>query len=80
MMQYHLPYINTDPEDYYHHMLVLFYPFRREEDLICGNPPSYSEKFYDSSVLEIVNYNQSLVEPYENLLRDAFQRYNEDTQ
>ena len=61
-------------------MLVLFYPFRREEDLMCESPPSHSGKFYDSSVLEIVNHNQSLVEPYADLIHDAFQRYNEYTQ
>ena len=80
VLQYHVPNINTHPEDYYQHMLVLFYPFRREEDLMCGSPPSYSGKFYDSNALEIVNHNQSLVEPYANLVHDAFQRYNEDTQ
>ena len=62
--------VNTHPDDYYHHMLVLFYPFRREEDLMCESPPSHSGKFYDSSVLEIVNHNQSLVEPYADLIHD----------
>ena len=80
VLQYHVPNINKRPEDYYHHMLVLFYPFCREEDLMCGNPPSYSGKFYNSNVLEILNHNQSLVEPYADLVHDAFQRYNEDSQ
>ena len=57
VLQYHLPNVNTHLEDYYHHMLVLFYLFRREEDLMCGRPPLYFGKIYDSSVLEIVNHN-----------------------
>ena len=47
---------------------------------MCGSAPLYSGKFYDSNVLELVNCNQSSVESYANLVRDAFQRYNEDTQ
>ena len=61
-------------------MLVLFYPFLREEDLICGSPPSYSRKFYDTSVFELVNRNKSLVELYANLVHDVYQRSNGDTQ
>ena len=83
VLQHRVSNINTHPEDYYHYMLVSFYPFRGEEDLMCGScgsPPSYSGKLYDWSVLELVSLNQSLVEPYGDLVHDAFQRYNEDAQ
>ena len=79
VLQYHVQNINTHPDDYYH-MLILSYTFCKEEDLMCGSPPSYSGKIYNSSVLELRNHNQSLVEPYADLVHDAFQRYNEETQ
>ena len=78
VLQYHILNINTHPKHYNYHMLVLFYLFRREDYLMCGIPPSYSKKFYNSSVPELVNRNQSLVKPYTDLVPDAFQRFNID--
>ena len=80
VLQYHIPNINTHTYDFYHHILVLFYPFRREEEMVFGSPSSYSGKFYDSIVLNLVNRNQGLVEPYVELVHDALQRFNEETQ
>ena len=70
MLQYHVPNINTDPDNYYHHMLVLLYPFCREQDPICGSPPS--------KILQLKRSRDS--EPYADLIHDAFQRNNDDTQ
>ena len=70
VLQYHVPNINTDPDDYYHHMLVLLYPFRREQDPICGSPPS--------KILQLKRSRDS--EPYADLIHDAFKRNNDDTQ
>ena len=61
-------------------MLVLSYTFCRKEGLMCGSLPSHSGKTYNGSVLELMNHNHSLVDPYANLVHDAFQRYNEETQ
>ena len=70
VLQYHVPNINTDPDDYYHHMLVLLCPFRREQDPICGSPPS--------KILQLKRSTDS--EPYADLIHGAFQRNNDDTQ
>ena len=70
VLQYHVSNINTDPDDYYHHMLVLLCPFRREQDPICGSPPS--------KILQLKRSTDS--EPYADLIHGAFQRNNDDTQ
>ena len=70
VLQYHVPNINTDPDDYYHHMLVLLCPFRREQDPICGSPPS--------KILQLKRSTDS--DPYADLIHGAFQRNNDDTQ
>ena len=56
----------------------LFYPFRDECELKLGQLPSYSSKLNEPGVLDMVNYNKSLVEPYSNLTDAAFLNYRSD--
>lgn len=58
----HSPNIDLYPEDYAHHMLFLFYPFRNENELLLNN--SYCHKLADPCVLEIVNDNRKNFEPH----------------
>ena len=64
-----------DPEGYAHYLLFMFYPFRDEFELKVGQPSSYSSKLSEPGVLEIVNNNKSLVEPYSDLVNAAFLNY-----
>ena len=52
------------PEKYAHHLLVLYYPFRKESDLQLDG--SYCKKLSDSNVANIVETNRSLFEPNAN--------------
>jgi len=64
-------------EKYAHHVLMLFFPFRNEEqDLKLNN--SYIEKLVIPSVLETVNRNQQLFEPNAELVEAAFRSYTSD--
>ena len=56
----------------------MFYPFRDECELKVGKPSSYSSKSSEPRVLEIVNKNKSLVEPYSDLVNAAFLNYRAD--
>ena len=53
----------------------MFYPFRDEFKLKLGQPPSYSSKLNEPGVLNMVNYNKSLVEPYSDLIDATFLNY-----
>ena len=78
VLRYLVPNRFKDPEGYAHHFLFMFYPFRDECELKVGQPSSYSSKLSEPGVLEIVNNNKSLVEPYSDLVNAAFLNYRAD--
>ena len=78
VLRYHVPNKFKDPESHAHHLLFMFYPIRDESELKVGQPSSYSSKFREPGVLEIVNNNKSLVEPYIDLVNAALINYRAD--
>ncbi|XP_066911767.1 uncharacterized protein [Clytia hemisphaerica] len=64
------------PEKYAHHLLMLFYPFRKEEDLKLDG--SYMLKLSSPDVLEKVNRNREIFEPNSELVESALQNYRSD--
>ena len=63
---------HTHPEEYAHHMLFMYFPFRDENKLKYSN--SYNEKLNLPYVLKTVNLNRIKVEPYAVLVEDALER------
>ena len=72
ILRYHVPSKFKDPEGYAHHLLFMFYPFCDKCELKVGKPSPYFSKLCEPGVLEIVNNNRSLVEPYSDLVNAAF--------
>ena len=56
-------------------MLSIFYPFCDEYE---GQPLSYSSKLSEPGLLEIVNNNKSLVEPWRDFINAVFLNYRPD--
>ena len=50
VLQYYETNRHVYPENYYHHMIFMYYPFRREEELKGRSPPTYSQKFNEPEV------------------------------
>ena len=75
ILRHHVPNNFKDPEGYTHHLLFIFYPFHDECELKVGEPSSYSSKLSEPGVIEVINNNKSLVEPYSDLVNDAFLDY-----
>ena len=50
----------------------MFYPFRNEEQLKIGESNSYCATLKEPEVISIINENHSLVEPFGDLLDEAF--------
>ena len=50
----------------------MIYSFLDECELKVGQPPSYSSKLNEPGVLDMVNYNKSLIELYSDLVDAAF--------
>jgi hypothetical protein len=49
VLRYHTPNKNKEPELYFHHLLMLYYPWRHENNLIASDQ-TYASKFYETDV------------------------------
>ena len=56
----------------------MYYPFRDEKELLSGNPPTYASKLSEPGVIDLVNQNYSLVEPFATIVDNAFLRLSSD--
>ena len=59
-------------------MLFMFYHFRNKCKLKRGRPPSHCSKLNESGVLNVVNTNKGLVEPFSHLVDAAFVQFRAD--
>ena len=71
VLRYHVPNRNRFPEKYAHHLLFMFYPFRNEQNLKYADSGSYCEKLQEPGILDIVNRNKQVFEPYGELVESA---------
>ena len=72
-MRYFTPNENRNYEVYPHHLIILFYRFRTESYLKSDN--SYTKKLAASDVIDIINRNRAIVEPYCGLFDEDLLRY-----
>ena len=80
VLRYFIPNQTRYPEKYAYSLLILFYPFRHESELL--DLGSYARKLSIPSVLETVNKNRSVFEPNSELIDSCLskiqnQEYNE---
>ena len=80
VLQFYIPNQQTQRGEYAHHMLLMYYPFRKENDLKSGNPPTYSNKLGESNMISLVNQNRDRVEPFATIIDNAFERYTSELQ
>ena len=59
-------------------MLLLFYPFRDEKDLLSRFPPMYQNKLQEEQVQNVINVNKMKFEPHGDLVDQAFVQFNEN--
>ena len=71
VLRYYVPNCHKYPEKYAHHLLFMFYPFRNEDDLKSANLGTYNEKLHEPGILEVVNRNKLIFEPYGDLVDTA---------
>ena len=75
VLKYYEPNKEKSPEDYAHHLLFLFYPFRKEEQLMSDISQSYVEKLNEAGVIDIVNRNRQNIEPFSEMVHQAFEQF-----
>ena len=78
VLQYHVPNKLLSPEKFAHHVLLLFYPFRDEKELLSGFSPLYQNKLQEQGVQDVVNTNKiKFVEPHVDFIDQAYSEFNE---
>lgn len=74
ILRYHIPNPVVNAEAYAHHLLMLFYPFRKESDLLCEENLTYVSKLNDE-VTNIVNRNKMIFEPWGELVETSLRNF-----
>ena len=70
VFRYHKPNKKIHPQKYAHCLLILFYPFAGEKQLVING--SYVSKLNEENVLEIINQNKQIFEPNSDLIDNYF--------
>ena len=72
VIRYHTPNKTKEPERYFHHLLMLYYPWRNESELMAADQ-SYSSKFYEPNVQDVIESNRSVFEPDADAVTEALE-------
>ena len=72
VLRFHTPNETTEPEKYCHHLLMLYFPWRKESDLI-GPEGTYAPRLHDAYVRQTVNMKQIVFEPYAEAVDEALE-------
>ena len=64
IVRYHTPNQLVNLEAYAHHLLMLFYPFRKETYLLSCSDSSYVTMLNSKDILAKVNYNKQIFDPW----------------
>ena len=70
-----VPTRHKEPEAYAHQLLFMFYPFTVESELKSGEPPSHFAKLNEPGVIDIINFNKALTEPFNDVADEAFPHF-----
>ena len=72
VIRYHTPNKRKEPELYFHHLLMLYFPWRNEIELLSSDQ-TYTSKFYEPDVQAIVEKNRALFEPDADAITEALE-------
>ena len=69
---YHKPNKHKEPELYFCHLLMLYFPWRHEGTLLDSDD-TYVSKFYETNVKNIVEHNREMFEPDAEAVTEALE-------
>ena len=72
VVRYHTPNKTKEPGRYFHHLLMLYYPWRNDSELMAADQ-SYSSKFYEPNVQDVIESNRSVFEPDADAVTEALE-------
>ena len=77
VIRFHTPSRAKEPERFYHHLLMLYFPWRKETDLLADDH-LYLTKFEESEVFSKVEENRRTFEPNAEAIDIALQMVSEN--
>ena len=72
VIRYHKPKKSKEPEQFFHHLLMLYYPWRNEKELI-GEDQTYASKFSVRDVKTVVESNRAKFESDADAIDEALE-------
>ena len=72
VLRYHTPNNRKEPESYFHHLLMFYYPWRDESNLMASDQ-TYTAMFYEPDVQPILEHNRPKFEPDADAISEAFE-------
>ena len=72
VLRYHTPSKRKEPELYFHHLVMMYLPWREETELF-GPDQTYVSKFYESGVQTIIEHNRAIFEPDADAITEALE-------
>ena len=72
VLRYHTPNKTKEPELYFHHLLMLYFPWREETDLLSSDQ-TYTSTFYEPGVQAVVEQNRAEFEPDADAITEALE-------
>ena len=72
VIRYHTPNKRKEPELYFHHLLMLYFPWRNETELLISDQ-TYTSNFYEPDVQPIIEENRALFEPDADAITEALE-------
>lgn len=73
VLRYHTPNKTKEPEAYYHHSLMLYYPWRDENSLLAKDG-TYMSTFLKPDVQIVVENNRRIFEPSADAISEALEQ------
>ena len=67
----------SSPEKTASQVLLLFYPFRDEKELLSSLPPLYQNQLQWQGVLDVANKNKLKFKPYGDLVDQVYSKFKE---
>ena len=72
VLRYHTPNKTKEPELYFHHLLMLYFPWREETQLLSSDQ-TYTSKFYELDIQAVVEQNRTVFEPDVDAITEALE-------
>ena len=77
VLRFHKPNKTKEPEHFCHHLLMLYFPWRKENEL-GGLDQLYSTKVREATICNVVENNRVMFEPNADAVDIALQVFNEN--